>query len=108
MYAAFILAFAVESQLIMFPQIYLLFGQTFGEGVVWLVLILTFMASTAFELGLQIDYKMEKTNEHAVYKAEKFTYNEEIGKLAQKRKEQRLKEHNLPAHALDHKITDHS
>ena len=65
MYAAFILAFAVESQLIMFPQIYLLFGQTFGEGVVWLVLILTFMASTAFELALVYNYKFEKDQELA-------------------------------------------
>ena len=76
MYAAFILAFAVESQLIMFPQIYLLFGQTFGQGVIWLVLILTFMASTAFELGIQINYKLNKRWEHAGYELDKINYNE--------------------------------
>ena len=63
MYAAFFLAFAVESQFIMFSQIYLLFGQTFSLGMVWLIILFTFMTSTAFELGLEFKEHFKKEDD---------------------------------------------
>lgn len=53
MFTAFFFAFAVESQMIMFPQIYCLFGQTFEEIDVWIIILFTVMTSTGFELALK-------------------------------------------------------
>ena len=63
MYAAFFVAFVFESNFIMFSEIYLLFGQSFGEVTVWLVILFTVLTSSAFELALQFNYKFKKQDE---------------------------------------------
>ena len=101
MYAAFILAFAVESQLIMFSQIYLLFGQTFGSGTVWLILLFTFMATTGFELILEFKYHYEKEAFHVQVALDKLTYEKQTNALKESRKLQKMNEYGISVDPME-------
>ena len=65
MFAAFFLAFAFESNFPMFKQIYLLFNQTFGQLVCWLIILFTILTSSAFELALHLNYKFKQYKDDA-------------------------------------------
>ena len=60
MIIAYFLFYGVMAATGTFDEVYVLFAQTFNEGIVWNVIFLSVLLSTAFELVLKYQEKLDE------------------------------------------------